>query len=112
MTRALAFLALSSLAIVGCPRDIIPPPNPPVDTDWCSKMCQHLQTLKCEEGEMVYNNDLPGPVDVPNQTCADNCVELQEKGFFVNPRCVTTVKACDEIESVRQKEPSTCGGGT
>lgn len=109
MKRVLVLLALPLIAIAGCPSTpAIPPPNPPVDTDWCARMCSHLQALKCEEGEMVYNNDLPGPVDVPNQSCADNCVELQDKGFFVNPRCVATVSSCDEIEEVRWKEPSDC----
>lgn len=73
-------------------------------------MCDHIgpQGLKCEEGEPVYNNDLPGPEGVPNQSCAENCKELQTKGFFVNPRCVSTVTACDQIEASRQKEPDVC----
>ena len=108
---AFAVAVLSLVVGAGCPHvdPPIPPPNPPIDTDWCAQMCTHLQTLKCEEGEKVYNNDLPGPAGVPNQTCAENCVELQDKGFFVNPRCVATVRTCDEIETVRQKEAATCG---
>lgn len=112
MTR-LALLSLVALLVIGCPKTTdppIPPPNPPVDTDLCSDMCEHLDTLGCEEGKPVYNNDLPGPVDVPNQSCADNCKELQDKGFFVNPRCVLTVKSCEDIEPARQKQPEECGG--
>lgn len=106
-------LLLPALLILGCPpRDAVVPPNPPVDTNLCGEMCAHLQQLGCEEGNDVYNNDLPGPPDVPNQTCEDWCVELQdpEHLYFINPRCVALVESCDEdvIESARQKDPETC----
>ena len=105
--KAKLFFALVPVFLFGCPQHI-PPPNPPPDTDWCGKMCSHLKELGCEEGESVYNNDLPGKKDVPNQSCEDFCVELQDKGFFVNPRCVSYVESCDDIEDIRQKEPKTC----
>lgn len=85
-----------------------PPPNPPPDTDLCDRMCLHLVDLRCEEGQAVYNSDKPGPVDVPNQTCRDWCVEMQDKGIFINPRCIALVKTCDEVEAYRQKAPETC----
>lgn len=98
------------LILTGCPlQPSIPPPNPPVDTDLCDEMCTHLQKLGCEEGMPVYNSDIPGPVDVPNQSCTDNCRELQDKGFFVNPRCVLGVPSCEAIEAYRQKQPKNCG---
>jgi len=111
MVRRLFLLAL--LVLQGCPppvTNVTPAPTPPPDTDLCEKMCEHIgpKGLKCEEGEPVYNNDLPGPNGVPNQSCADNCRELQKKGFFVNPRCVITVQSCTEIEQARQKEPDAC----
>ena len=101
---------LVGFLLAGCPgpSNVVPPPNPPPDTDLCASMCQHLQKLGCEEGKDLYNNDLPGPNGVPNQTCAANCKELQDKGFAVNPRCVSTVQKCDEIEAYRQKESKTC----
>jgi hypothetical protein len=113
MPRLLWLLPLLML-VAGCPQTPdrpVPPPNPPPDTDWCRTMCEHIgpKGLKCEEGEDVYNNDLPGPTGVPNQSCADNCVELQNKGFFVNPRCVTDVPSCDKIEEYRQHDAATCG---
>ncbi len=102
---------LLSLVILGCPPvdPVIPPPTPPPNTDLCAAMCDHLAKLGCEEGQPVYNNDIAGPVDVPNQSCADNCTELQTKGFFVNPKCVLLVEQCTQIEPFRQKDPSTCG---
>lgn len=109
--KRLFWLILPALLLVGCPPNPdhpVPPPNPPVDTDLCTDMCDHLKKLGCEEGEDVYNNDLPGPEGEPNQSCSDNCKELQDKGFFVNPRCVLTVKSCEEIEPARQKTVEQC----
>lgn len=109
--KRLAWLVFPAVWLLGCPptQPPVPPPNPPVDTDKCGEMCDHLKKLGCEEGEDLYNNDLPGPNGEPNQSCADNCKELQDKGFFVNPRCVAQVKTCEEIEPARQKESTTCG---
>lgn len=109
--KRLAWLVFPVVWLLGCPpsQPPVPPPNPPVDTDKCGEMCDHLKKLGCEEGGDLYNNDLPGPDGEPNQSCADNCKELQDKGFFVNPRCVAQVTTCEEIEPARQKESSTCG---
>ena len=103
-----------ALVLTGCPNnpgtpDPVVPPNPPPDTDWCVAMCDHLAELKCEEGEPLFNNDLPGPEGVPNQSCADNCTELQDKGFFVNPKCVVDAPSCEMIEDYRLQEPESCG---
>lgn len=109
-------LMLPLLFVLGCPpRDaVVPPPTPPPDSDLCGAMCAHLQELGCEEGQPVYNNDLPGPPDVPNQTCEDWCQEMQdpEHVYFINPRCVALVESCEDIEAARQKEPETCEEGS
>jgi hypothetical protein len=98
-------LPVLAILMLGCPVDPpVPPPNPPPDTNLCAAMCNHLKKLGCEEGKPVYNNDQPGPKDIPNQSCADNCTELQTKGFFVNPKCVMTVTTCSQIEAVRPKD--------
>ena len=104
-------LLLIPFLLLGCPRDpIVPPPTPPPDSDLCGAMCAHLKQLGCEEGEPVYNNDKPGPPDVPNQSCEAWCVELQdpEHLYFINPRCVSLVPACEDIEDYRKREPDTC----
>ena len=51
------------------------------DTDQCGAMCLHIgpSGLKCPEGEPLYNSDLPGPKDVPNQSCEDWCKDQQGK---------------------------------
>ena len=96
------------LVLASCPPAVSPSPNPPPDTDQCSVMCAHLQALKCEEGEPLYNNDIPGPKGVPNQSCTDNCTELQKKGLFLNPRCVATAPDCKQVEEYRLKLASDC----
>jgi hypothetical protein len=106
-----------ALFLTGCPSnpgtpDPIVPPNPPPDTDWCATMCLHLSRMGCEEGGPVYNNDLPGLEGIPNQSCADNCVELQDRGFFVNPKCVVDAPSCEEVEDYRQHEPDSCNPQT
>lgn len=109
--KRLLLPALLLVLLLGCPPSsdpVTPSPLPPPDTDLCGQMCAHLKKLGCEEGEPVYNNDLPGPEGKPNQSCADNCKELQDKGFFVNPRCVARVEKCEDIEPARQKEPEQC----
>jgi len=111
-------LVVGLLALTGCPKTVdreAPSPAPinPPNTDLCGKMCQHIGPkdkggLGCEEGEAVYNSDKPGPVDVPNETCEDFCRTTQDRGAFLNPKCVALVKSCAEIEPARKKKPETC----
>lgn len=77
-----------------------PRPEPMTDTEWCVPMCAHLAELKCPEAEPVYDNDLKTTV-----TCAEWCQGLQINGSFLNPRCISRVLTCDQIESARQKDP-------
>ena len=107
---------LAVLILTGCPsynpHDPSDPPAPinPPDSDLCETMCDHIgpSGLDCEEGKPLYNSDLLGDPGVPNQSCADACHEWQDKGVFVNPRCVSTVPSCDLIEDYRQKDPAQC----
>lgn len=80
----------------------------PSHTELCDPMCQHLAQLKCSEAEAVYNNDLPGPVDVPNETCTIFCQKMQNKGVQMAPKCVLQITSCEGIESARQLDPETC----
>lgn len=112
LLRRMRILLMLGLGVSGCwaPDPVGPAPNPPPNTDLCVVMCARIgpQGLGCEEGGPVYNNDLPGPSGVPNQSCVANCEELQTKGFFVNPKCVATVPSCGKIEEYRLKSPDEC----
>jgi hypothetical protein len=100
------------LFVVGCiPSQDIETPRPqPPDNEpgQCEIMCEHLVSLGCEEGKPVYNNDLPGPADVPNQSCPDFCEDLQGKGVPVNPQCVALIEICDQVEEYRTRDSASC----
>jgi hypothetical protein len=108
MKRAVFLIPLSFL-MVGCPLGGGPGPQPPEPgKDPIALMCQHLQSLGCEEGEPVYNDSLPGPEDVPNQSCVDFYGGLQKEGITVNPKCVATAPSCDLVEDYRLRDPEDC----
>ena len=107
MIRRSLFLLVIAL-VFGChPAREAPSPNPPVppDTDLCGQMCEHIgpKGLNCEEGKDYYDSDVAGPKGTPNATCLTFCKSQQEKGVFINPRCVAQVPACDQIEAWRKK---------
>jgi hypothetical protein len=110
MTRLLSVLA-AGVFLTCSPADPAVP-KPPVDEasdpTYCTAACKHLADLGCPEGEPVYNSDLPGPLDVPNQSCADWCKELQDRDAALNPRCLLLITDCTQIEEYRAKDPSTC----
>ena len=107
MVRVVTLLLFTLSCQVGPPA---PAPIPPTDTDFCAPMCEHLSKLGCEEGQPVYNSDLGGPVGVPNQSCTAFCEQVQEFGYFVNPRCVSQVTSCSDIADYQLRDPSTCEG--
>lgn len=95
--------------VFGCSKSLpSPPPKPPTPPTVLEGMCQHLRDLGCEEGLPVYNDDLPGPLDVPNQSCEDFHADLEKEGIKVNALCVSRVRSCDEIEDYRAKAPADC----
>jgi len=117
-TKLAALVLFASALLVGCPHPVdreAPGPRPinPPDTDLCSAMCQHLGPkdkggLGCEEGMPVYDSDKPGPANVPNTSCEDFCKTSQDRGVFLNPRCLKLVPSCDKIEEFRKHKPETC----
>jgi len=117
MIRHFAILLVSSL-LCGCgscdPQDPVvpePPPGPASDPTYCAEACQTWQTLGCEEGNAVYNSDLPpggaGGATAPNQSCVDWCHELQDRKAAINPKCTRLVVRCDQIEEYRLRNPET-----
>jgi hypothetical protein len=108
-----AILLLSLLVAAGCrqekdPEIPAPPPAPASDPAFCAEACAQHEELGCEEGEPVYNSDLPGPAGEPNQSCEEWCVEMQERGSALNPACTRLVSSCDQIEEYRLRDPAEC----
>jgi len=110
------FIAASfALSLVGCPLTNGPPsvtptptPTPKSELKGIEAMCAHLNKLGCEEGGAVYNDNLPGPKDVPNQSCSDFYKEVESEGIPVNATCVSKVPSCDLIETYRLKRENAC----
>lgn len=98
-------VALAAFLLTACPT---PAPTPRVvpapDSDSLGAMCQHLKKLGCEEGEDVYDSDVPGDAGVPNVTCEAAYRKMQENGVFLNPKCVLKVTSCSEIEAARKNK--------
>ena len=117
-------IILVAFFLVGCPLvegpDPKTPPQPaptpsldpndpePRVQDPIAKMCLHLQEMGCEEGEDVYNDDVPGPVDVPNQNCTEFHKGLEKEGININPYCVLRSPDCESIEDYRAQDPQKC----
>lgn len=112
MAHRITILLTLALTLVACPKydREAPSPSPVVvpDSELCGRACKHLQDLGCEEARDVYDSDLPGPVDVPNTTCESFCKMSQERGAFLNPRCLLLVPKCDQIERYRNMNPGKC----
>jgi len=102
-----------TLLLLGChPYDVRPTPAPepepqPVHSA-CADMCQAIGPVQegglgCEEGNSVYDSDLPGKPGVPNESCTDFCGKQQKNGIDLKPQCVAKVRSCSEIEPARQQ---------
>jgi hypothetical protein len=111
MNRLFPLTALV-LGFLGCqptpPDPVTPVPAP--DSASCDDMCKHIGPkdqggLGCEEGSPVYDSDVPGPKDVPNESCGDFCRKQQAQGVHLNPKCVVKVTSCDQIDTAMR---STC----
>lgn len=111
--RKLILVLATSVFVLGCPTTtpVSPQPRPVPDSDLCGDMCKRIgpktadnpNGLGCEEGEPVYDSNIPGEPGKPNLSCEAFCVQQQKIGVFINPRCVMQVKSCNEIEAARKK---------
>jgi hypothetical protein len=66
-----------------------PHPTPVVvDTDLCDVAEANLKALHCPEGEPTKRGERFGDV----------CRELHAAGIFVNPRCLSTIASCSDVD--------------
>ena len=107
-------------------------PNPPVITDQaeCAAACANLQRLHCVEGEPIVmgtscqvNSDCrgldgnPDPLQVCSAglcttSCTNFCIETENQGVWLDPKCVQSITSCDQINSCPMplKPGPTCEG--
>lgn len=89
-----AYLIAVALALASCKTtpvaDPVPPhPTPiPVDVDMCDAAEAHLIAIGCPEGQPTKRGT----------KFSDVCRELSAAGIFPNPRCLSTVKSCAEVD--------------
>ncbi len=105
-TFAFCFALAAVFSCTPIPSQPIPKPAP--DSQLCGEMCKHIGPkagggLGCEEGMPVYDSDIAGPPDVPNETCEEFCVRQQANGAVMNPKCLIQITACDQIEAARNR---------
>lgn len=78
-----------SCSAPGPTNPVEPRPTPIVtDSDYCDKAEANLVRLNCPEGNPTKKG----------KSFSDLCFELQQKGVFLNPKCLSTVTSCDQVD--------------
>lgn len=84
----------------GCPPSPVPAHNTPVPTDTalCPTADQHLtQLCKADPVKNKYCCDVVAPTK-KGKNFTQVCIEKQNEGLFLNPRCLAQVTSCDQID--------------
>jgi hypothetical protein len=95
---------LLAAAATACPHTTTPTEY----DDGIAAMCGKFRDLGCQEGLDIYNDNLPGDKDVPNQTCEQFFGELRINGIDFSASCLAEITDCDQIETVRYAKTPTC----
>ena len=116
--RALLFLI--PFLLIGCPAQEpeIPRPVPFTDDDpqWCKAGCDNLRSLPGQDGELGCLESRPlihpqlcqieSECEVGKcvrahctETCEEFCQDTIKNGRFLGPKCWSTIKSCDQIET-------------
>jgi hypothetical protein len=67
------------------------------DIDYCIKAEQHLKDLKCISATEPYTKK--------GLSFTQFCNEIQKSGVFINPKCLSEIKKCDEQDACLQVAP-------
>jgi hypothetical protein len=96
LALSLALLSpLSLSALLGCPpyERVVPEPEIPQvqGSEWCDDAEKNLLGLGCEEGQPTKKG----------KSFTEFCLDTQKNGGIdLNPKCLATIKSCDEIDKV------------
>ena len=104
-------LFLFILALDSC-TDTIPPPNPPVITDYdkCGIACENLTKLNCLESKPIKTkqkckvNSECSQYDICENgfclaSCTTICIETEKNGIALNPNCIARITKCEQVET-------------
>jgi len=87
---------LASLVLLGSdcsggqPPPVKPQPTPIViDNNYCLKAQENLQRLHCAEGEPTKKG----------KSFEQFCVGTQQNGVFLNPKCLSEITSCGQVDS-------------
>lgn len=99
MRKVFIFTLLLSFLLVACPNTSESRRPPPLnDTDYCLSAQQHLEEL-CQQNTEI--NKYCCKVVEPTKKQKDFktfCKETMSKGINLNPKCISEVKKCEEID--------------
>jgi len=91
------FLVLVGLSTAlfgpGCPKEQVPDPIIPTDTNRCGAACARLEELQCPEGEPLLDGT----------TCVEFCRNVQNAGFPLLPSCIEKINSCEEINDCARR---------
>lgn len=104
--KRIIFCAVLFCLNTGCPQPPVGPHPTPVvtDTNMCVPAEEHLQELcKADPVKNSYCCKVAAPTK-KGKTFTQFCIEKQNQGVFLNPRCLASVTSCDKINACTQSE--------
>jgi len=80
------------IAVPGCPTQYVKPHPTPIVTDsaFCKPAEVHLKELNCIPNDKPYTKR--------GKQYEQFCMETQENGIFLNPKCISEIKTCEEVD--------------
>lgn len=99
------FMSILFCLAIGCSQPVPPHPTPVVvDTAVCIEADQHLQQLcNADPTKNAYCCEVSAPTK-KGKSFTQFCIEKQNQGVFLNPRCLSQVSSCDKIDACTQSE--------
>lgn len=100
MKKIIFSLIFATALIDGCPSQPVQPhPTPEVaDTALCPNADEHLtQLCQADPVKNKYCCQVVAPTK-KGKNFTQFCIEKQNEGLFLNPRCLSTVTSCDQID--------------
>lgn len=100
MQKTIIIAFLTILTPLSCPEQGTPPTPTPVvtDTDSCKSAEQNLTNLCKANAANSYCCATVSPTK-KGKLFTQVCQEKQAEGVFLNPKCLSTITSCDQIDS-------------